>query len=586
MSMKHFKKFVPFEKVAEEPEGVRVWAIATKEELDRHGEVVSYEASKVAFKDFAEWFEKTTTNAGQDPSKGTLRVMHQPLVAGKMLDYSCDDVNKCIPVSLLVTDKEQGRKVKNGEYTGISIGGGEVEWKSQDWEGKQVPWAMKYKLDELSLVDTPACNSAVYTLVKRAGVAEASTAPDGAPLQKTEEPSPKPPKVVMTGLDPFADPKDRKSPAEIAREQGEELAKNKAAINPTTAGRGEPAPAASETPQTPGEGAASAARSLTPELAKRFGPIVHALTPSLKKYSESGSLYPLLCALRDMQSFMDAEDFEAVVMGADPAQQTTDIQAAGAIVTALIALIETEFEQQVRSYKAPEPAIAAVKLCDDLAGLAKYLSPTAIQKLASEPEVKDNMTAIHQMGHALVKASSALGAECPDGQCPADDGGDEPKPKEDVGEGGESKDTGDEPKPKEEEDASKGIVAQPITAAIPNGNAEQLQKVLDAVTKIGDQVKVQGSELATVKDGIAKLPGQIKSIGERLLKIEKLPAPVGRPAARPVDKSLGPGGEVIANIDEAEALQKLAAGEKDPARKQMLVMMAAERTVPPYAPTR
>ena len=176
--MKQFKKYVPFVKVAEEPEGVRVWAIATKEELDRHGEVVSYDASKAAFKEFADWFEKTTTDAGQDPSKGTLRVMHQPLVAGKMIDWSADDENRQIPVSLLVTDKEQGRKVKNGEYTGISIGGGEVDWQSKDWDGKPVPWAMKYKLDELSLVDTPACNSAVFTIVKRAGLDAANPAPN------------------------------------------------------------------------------------------------------------------------------------------------------------------------------------------------------------------------------------------------------------------------------------------------------------------------------------------------------------------------------------------------------------------------
>ena len=106
------------------------------------------------------------------------------------------------------------------------------------------------------------------------------------------------------------------------------------------------------------------------------------------------------------------------------------------------------------------------------------------------------------------------------------------------------------------------------------------------MTKVGEQVKAQGAELSAVKVDIAKLPDQINSIGGRVSKLEKMPAPVGRPAARPAEKSLGAGGEVIANIDESEVLQKLAAKEADPHRKTMLVMMAAERTVPPYSPTR
>lgn len=495
-----FKRFVPFTKVEDEPEGVRVYARATREELDRQGEVVSYDASKVAFGEFAEWFEKVTTAAGQDPSKGTVRVMHQPIVAGKMLDYSPNDADRAIDVSLLITDKEQGRKCKGGEYTGISIGGDDVHTEPRPWEGKNVPWVTKYRLGELSLVDTPACDSAVFTLVKRA---------DG------------------TGEEP-----EVKAEAPAVEKQREPEAKP-----------------------------------------SRFEKILKALGPAMKKGSEGSSIYPAIEALRSLQMAMESEGWE-IAMGEEgmQAEAKADIAILAEAVTATIAFLSAEFAEQIASYAKDSGAQAA--------SVALAASTVALRKVSEEPDTKENMTAIHQMGHALVKATTIMGAECPDGVCKAGeeekppeekpkDEGKEEKPEEKPA-GGEEEKPADEKEEEEEEEnpfPKKGIATG------------SLQKVLDAVATVGDQVKAQGAEIASVKETMGKLPSQIESIEGRLQKIEKAPAPIGRPVSQPADKALG-GVIPESPVDKAALYSRMAQEETDPGLRQAWALKAAQLVSP------
>jgi len=157
--------FIPFTKVEENSDGsVYVEGVATAEVLDFHGEVVSYEASKAAFKEWSDWAEKATDGA----SIGNIREMHQPVVAGRAVKWWADDTTRSIHLGATIEDPTAAKLCRSRAYTGYSIGGGDVKREMQPWEGKSVPWITAYRLSENSIVDKPACPTATFTLVKRA----------------------------------------------------------------------------------------------------------------------------------------------------------------------------------------------------------------------------------------------------------------------------------------------------------------------------------------------------------------------------------------------------------------------------------
>jgi hypothetical protein len=157
--------FVPFTKVEENADGsVYVEGVATAEVLDFHGEVVSYEASKAAFEEWSDWAQKATD--GQ--SIGNIRVMHQPVVAGRAVKWWADDATRSIHLGATIDDPAHAKLCRSRAYTGYSIGGNDVAREMGTWDGKAVPWITRYRLSENSLVDKPACPTATFTLVKRA----------------------------------------------------------------------------------------------------------------------------------------------------------------------------------------------------------------------------------------------------------------------------------------------------------------------------------------------------------------------------------------------------------------------------------
>jgi len=161
--------FVPFTKVEENADGsVYVEGIATGEVLDFHGEVVSYEASKKAFEEWSAWAEKVS--GGE--SLGNIRVMHQPIVAGKAVKWWADDATRSIYLGSKIEDPVQAKMCRSRAYTGYSIGGDNVVREMGDWEGKLVPYVKAYRLAENSIVDKGACPTATFTLVKRAATQE------------------------------------------------------------------------------------------------------------------------------------------------------------------------------------------------------------------------------------------------------------------------------------------------------------------------------------------------------------------------------------------------------------------------------
>ena len=138
----------PIAKVNKEKRTVS--GFATLDNIDRHGDIVTPEASEKAFERF----------------RGNLREMHQPLAVGKVvsfqpkefLDPQTNKSYKGIYVDAYVSKgaEDTWQKVLDGTLTGFSIGGNIVEasYEAGDAEDNRV--IKDYELMELSLVDSPA----------------------------------------------------------------------------------------------------------------------------------------------------------------------------------------------------------------------------------------------------------------------------------------------------------------------------------------------------------------------------------------------------------------------------------------------
>lgn len=153
-----------------------VWGYATTEALDQQGEIVGYAASKDAFSEWSAMMSKATAHLPPEgQSLGNLRVMHQPIVAGKAIHVSFDDAAKGVWFGARVNretqdGKDAWSKVENGELTGFSIGAPYAEREVTYVDGVDHPVNVvtKYKLSEVSLVDNPACPGSFFQEVKLA----------------------------------------------------------------------------------------------------------------------------------------------------------------------------------------------------------------------------------------------------------------------------------------------------------------------------------------------------------------------------------------------------------------------------------
>jgi phage shock protein A len=141
----------PITKVDKEKRTVS--GFATLDNIDRHGDVVTSEASEKAFARF----------------RGNLREMHAPVAVGKVVSFHPEDffdkesgiTYKGIYVNAYVSKGAQDtwEKVLDGTMTGFSIGGNIVQssFEPGDAESDKERRIIKeYDLMELSLVDSPA----------------------------------------------------------------------------------------------------------------------------------------------------------------------------------------------------------------------------------------------------------------------------------------------------------------------------------------------------------------------------------------------------------------------------------------------
>ena len=157
--MRKFNLNVPIVKVDEEQR--MVYGYATMEEIDSQGEIVDYEASKVAF---SNWI-------------GNIREQHDDKKAvGKAIDIRFDDENRGVWLGSRISESADGEntwtKIKEGVLTGYSIGGMINSIKDevvQDAKGMPttITRIMDYVLGEVSVVDSPSLGKfAEFAVVK------------------------------------------------------------------------------------------------------------------------------------------------------------------------------------------------------------------------------------------------------------------------------------------------------------------------------------------------------------------------------------------------------------------------------------
>ncbi len=144
-----------------------VYGTAALEQPDKTGETFHYETSVPHFQEWSKEAQEATKAVGLPVSMGNVREMHGKSAAGRLTDIQYDDDSKAIEVCGKVVDDGAWQKVKEGVYTGFSIGGDYVKRWTQG--GTKFYTA---KPSEISLVDNPAMPGAHFTMVKMHGAAE------------------------------------------------------------------------------------------------------------------------------------------------------------------------------------------------------------------------------------------------------------------------------------------------------------------------------------------------------------------------------------------------------------------------------
>jgi polyhydroxyalkanoate synthesis regulator phasin len=142
-----------------------VSGFATLDNEDLHGDIVTKEASKKAF----------------DRFRGNIRLMHQPIPAGKLVNFREEEYYDTktekffsgIYVDAYISEgaPDVWKMVLDGTLTGFSIGGNVKDAESQFVKdaGKTVRFIKDYEMVELSLVDNPANQlSNIFSIQKTA----------------------------------------------------------------------------------------------------------------------------------------------------------------------------------------------------------------------------------------------------------------------------------------------------------------------------------------------------------------------------------------------------------------------------------
>jgi hypothetical protein len=175
-----FLKFTSIIKVDEAAH--TVWGIVTSETPDADQEICDYPTAKEEIKKWSDDQLAKTIAAGQDPSLGNMRVMHQLQIGGKAVKIQCNDEAKQIWVGSEPANDEVWHLLKGGFLTGHSIGG-KYLWKRK--EGEYTRYGPGFS--EISYVDKGSNPDATFAYVKADGTTE---------LRKFVKPGPEEKKIL------------------------------------------------------------------------------------------------------------------------------------------------------------------------------------------------------------------------------------------------------------------------------------------------------------------------------------------------------------------------------------------------------
>lgn len=139
------------------------------EVADKVNEILDYESAVPQFKLWSDEISK----ASDGKSVGNVRVMHQPVVGGKMTQIDYDDGAKKITGIAKVLSDEVHRLIEEGALTGFSIGGG----YAKRWKDPTDEKLMRYtpRIAEVSFVDNPCIPGSTFEYVKLDGSVEQRT---------------------------------------------------------------------------------------------------------------------------------------------------------------------------------------------------------------------------------------------------------------------------------------------------------------------------------------------------------------------------------------------------------------------------
>lgn len=173
-ALPNFLKFHQFSKLEDSKDNgmPTVWGVATWEKPDSDSEVCDYETAVPVYQAWSAKAFKRTSNAGQEPSLGNVRLQHGSDVGGKATKLEFNDGEKEIWLGSEPINEEVRSALKGGFYTGYSQGGS-YAWRACDKCTTPLPLqqgnnycpkcddyvTVRYglrRLAEVSYVDSPA----------------------------------------------------------------------------------------------------------------------------------------------------------------------------------------------------------------------------------------------------------------------------------------------------------------------------------------------------------------------------------------------------------------------------------------------
>ena len=164
--MSNFTINFPIEMIKKEQRIVS--GIATADNVDKAGDLINFEASLEAFKNW----------------QGNIREMHAPIAVGRAINYEPVQIKgddgkmyNAIRVDAYISKgaEDTWQKVLDGTLRAFSVGGKILEKEqlsNKSYYGRPVNHIKKYVLGELSLVDNPGNAAAVIDIVKRSDCGE------------------------------------------------------------------------------------------------------------------------------------------------------------------------------------------------------------------------------------------------------------------------------------------------------------------------------------------------------------------------------------------------------------------------------